>query len=674
MKKLKKFILPIFLSMTLLFYPFTIFQQTRSVYAEMASYQTQFIQSLAPTAIALGKQYGLFPSIMLAQAILESDWGRSGLASAPYYNLFGIKSPDGDDSGVIFSTQEDDGFGNLYTIRDSFRRYNNITESMYDYAKLFTSTHFLERHYANFLNAATVQEAAAALTGTYATDTRYGQSLMNIIVAYNLLQFDASVGRAPSWSLTATNDIVYVTHNEVNLRKNHSTSDEPVGRAQANDKFFRLGYVTGWSLLQLSDGSKLYIASQFIQNSPLADEPAGRDFTLGIQGITPTPESNTMENTSDSIGSKPKEKVSIGLGNLTESIYGKTEENPNKPASLEDLFSSNQGQPAAAEEEPVDALGYSSKEVEAAKALADKAIANQQNNPSQAPSAGVIDARTVVDEKNTQVNKNQLEKLLTSNINLPFVSDEKKKAYAKLLQSAKAAYYNAKSTQAQVDALVKELNALKSEAELENEEGTQKDLTEQRKKLDAETQVQLEYTKQALEGEHLNLSVQKSRKPSVDNEALAQLNDLGERVVQYQLHLKDDFGFNVHLKDKVKFYLPIPEDMDASSLILYRLKDRYTLVEMKPRLDEPKNALVLETQEVGTYLLVEKRTVQNSEKISKFKQQGLVYAAESLSDSEKQDLQELSWIFPYLMIFAVLLSLRLVYLSVKGKGKWSFHL
>lgn len=678
MRKYKNILLSLCLSISLLFNPLTFIAQTRTVYANMASYQTQFIQALAPTAIALGKQYGLFPSIMLAQAILESDWGRSGLASAPYYNLFGIKSPDGDTSGVVFNTQEDDGYGNLYIIRDSFRRYNNITESMYDYAKLFTSTPFLERHYANFLNAGTVQEAAAALTGTYATDTRYGQSLMNIIVAYNLLQFDASIGRAPSWSLTPTNDIVYVTHNQVNLRRSHSTADEPVGRAHANDKFFRLGYVTGWSLLQLADGTKLYIASQFVKNTPLYDEPEGRDFTVGIHGINTSAASTPSTSTSTETTGEQ-----VNLGGFSQSIYNNNNntsssteapasEDSKKPARIEDLYAGNLKWQEAAKEEPIaDVSGYSAEQVENAKALADKAIANQQNNPTQAPSAGVIDARTVVDTKNTSVNKTQLEKLLTSNINLPFVSEDKKKAYAKLLQTAKAAYYNAQITQEKVDALVKDLNRLREEAEVENEEGTQKDLTEQRFLVESSTSIKLEYTKQALETEEIKLLAKKSRKPSVDNEALTQLNSLGERVVQYDLALRDSFGFFIEPKENVKFYLPIPKDMDKSRLLLYRLKDAYTLVELNPVLDETKNHLVVEHSEAASYLILEKSNPQSLEKLSKIKQQGLVYAEDIEAGVSSSSLSVLSSTLPFLLLLALGLMLRLVYFTLQGKGKWS---
>ncbi len=51
----------------------------------------------------LQKGYGILPSIIIGQAILESDWGQSSLASK-YNNLFGIKSFG--HSKVTLDTQE----------------------------------------------------------------------------------------------------------------------------------------------------------------------------------------------------------------------------------------------------------------------------------------------------------------------------------------------------------------------------------------------------------------------------------------------------------------------------------------------------------------------------------------------------------------------------------------
>uniref|UniRef100_UPI0032DB31B4 glucosaminidase domain-containing protein n=1 Tax=Clostridium perfringens TaxID=1502 RepID=UPI0032DB31B4 len=40
-----------------------------------------FIEAVAPIAQETFKEYGVFPSITLAQAILESGWGQSALAT-----------------------------------------------------------------------------------------------------------------------------------------------------------------------------------------------------------------------------------------------------------------------------------------------------------------------------------------------------------------------------------------------------------------------------------------------------------------------------------------------------------------------------------------------------------------------------------------------------------------
>lgn len=56
-----------------------------------ANSQQAFIDSIASTAQSLASANDLYASVMIAQAIVESGWGNSTLASAPNYNLFGIK-------------------------------------------------------------------------------------------------------------------------------------------------------------------------------------------------------------------------------------------------------------------------------------------------------------------------------------------------------------------------------------------------------------------------------------------------------------------------------------------------------------------------------------------------------------------------------------------------------
>ena len=156
----------------------------------------EFIHTIGDDAqkIAWGEE--LYASVMIAQAILETGSGNSQLARPPHHNLFGIK---GSYKGkqVNFSTQEDDGSGNLYTIQSGFRQYPSYTESLEDYAQLLKQgISGNSGYYQNVWKSQTTsyEEATKALTGRYATDTQYNAKLNALIEAYGLTEYD----QAPS--------------------------------------------------------------------------------------------------------------------------------------------------------------------------------------------------------------------------------------------------------------------------------------------------------------------------------------------------------------------------------------------------------------------------------------------------------------------------------------------
>ncbi|MFF5815476.1 MULTISPECIES: glucosaminidase domain-containing protein [Lysinibacillus] len=155
----------------------------------------EFIGEIAETARDLGADNDLYASVMIAQAILESEHGQSGLGSAPNYNLFGMKGSYQNNS-VTLETTEDDGAGNLSTIMADFRKYPSYEASMQDYVKLMRNgVSWNKDFYAGVFksNTTTYTDATKFLTGSYATDSAYNEKLNTLIAKYDLQQYDSPV-------------------------------------------------------------------------------------------------------------------------------------------------------------------------------------------------------------------------------------------------------------------------------------------------------------------------------------------------------------------------------------------------------------------------------------------------------------------------------------------------
>lgn len=155
---------------------------------------TQFLNLISGYARDVAKNNGLYASVMMAQAALESGWGNSQLASQ-HNNLFGIKGSFNGKSTVM-KTLEDDGTGSYYQIKDGFKVYDNMKQSLEDYAAVITGDNnpnsWRGKYYkgALLVNTSSYKDATAWLTGRYATDTRYGSKLNQVIEQYGLTSYD----------------------------------------------------------------------------------------------------------------------------------------------------------------------------------------------------------------------------------------------------------------------------------------------------------------------------------------------------------------------------------------------------------------------------------------------------------------------------------------------------
>ena len=143
-----------------------------------------FIGSIVNGAIQGWTQHQILPSLTLAQAILESAWGKSTLAST-YHNLFGIKGSYNGMS-VNMPTYEEYG-GRMVLINDAFRRYPDNNASVQDH------TDFLIKNsrYHNLIGVRDANTATYLIRADgYATASTYTNSLRNVINTYDLTRYD----------------------------------------------------------------------------------------------------------------------------------------------------------------------------------------------------------------------------------------------------------------------------------------------------------------------------------------------------------------------------------------------------------------------------------------------------------------------------------------------------
>jgi flagellar protein FlgJ len=147
--------------------------------AASAATQQSFIQGLWPQAQQAGQQLGVAPSNLIAQAALETNWGRSlphDSAGHSSNNLFGVKATGSwDGASVPAVTREASADGTAASVVAPFRSYADATQSFQDYVSLLRNN----PRYAAALN--TGGDARAFATGLqrggYASDPDYARKV-----------------------------------------------------------------------------------------------------------------------------------------------------------------------------------------------------------------------------------------------------------------------------------------------------------------------------------------------------------------------------------------------------------------------------------------------------------------------------------------------------------------
>jgi peptidoglycan hydrolase FlgJ len=156
--------------------------------------QQKFVREVWPQAQQAGEQLGVDPRSLIAQAALETNWGRSlpqDASGDSSNNLFGMKASRGwAGPSVTAATQEYQGSVATDTTAQ-FRSYANAAQSFQDYVALLQNN---PRYSAALNTGGDVQAFASALQrGGYATDPEYVRKIGAIAQHVSVAQAAAGV-------------------------------------------------------------------------------------------------------------------------------------------------------------------------------------------------------------------------------------------------------------------------------------------------------------------------------------------------------------------------------------------------------------------------------------------------------------------------------------------------
>jgi flagellar protein FlgJ len=142
---------------------------------------TDFVHQLSEPAREASRRTGMPAPLILAQAALETGWGRREIPTADganSHNLFGIKA-GADWKGPTTEVVTHEYINGRRTrLVDSFRVYDSYAEAFADHSRLIRDN----PRYARVLDAADAKQAAQALqNGGYATDPAYADKLVTLM-------------------------------------------------------------------------------------------------------------------------------------------------------------------------------------------------------------------------------------------------------------------------------------------------------------------------------------------------------------------------------------------------------------------------------------------------------------------------------------------------------------
>jgi len=150
-----------------------------------------FAQQLAPLLKEAGRQLGVAPKILLAQAALETGWGRSVAGN----NIFGVKAGSSWSGSSTTTMTHEFEEGRMVPREAAFRAYPSVDAAVQDYVALIGGS----PRYQSALGAGDDAAAYARglVAGGYATDNEYAQKLQAVASQPAAVALDLPNGPGP---------------------------------------------------------------------------------------------------------------------------------------------------------------------------------------------------------------------------------------------------------------------------------------------------------------------------------------------------------------------------------------------------------------------------------------------------------------------------------------------
>lgn len=147
-----------------------------------------FLNKITGNVLNCWSKYKILPSVIVAQAILESSWGESQLAQKAN-NLFGIKANSTWSGDKYLVTTSEYVNGKKIYIDAYFRKYKSWDESITNHSLFLNKT-----RYQKIIGNTDYKDVCKLLQSCgYATDINYANKLIGVIESNNLTRFDKGI-------------------------------------------------------------------------------------------------------------------------------------------------------------------------------------------------------------------------------------------------------------------------------------------------------------------------------------------------------------------------------------------------------------------------------------------------------------------------------------------------